>query len=172
MPTAKITGSQIKQNQDGDEKVLLLQVEISDPDDIQSAEMFRGFGVDFKPTKGSLVFVVDAGQANKIAVALNDGTEPAADLGEGDRESYAVSGTSRKATHRQKTDGTHTFNAGIDFAVRYTALEAAFNELKGKWDAFANAYVPGGPTAVGLPPVALASSADISQAKVDEIKIP
>ena len=172
MPTAKITGSSISTNQDGSEKVLLLQVEISDPDDIQTIEMFRGSGVDFKPTKDSLVFVVEAGQANKIAVAVNDGVEPASDLGEGERETYAVSGTSRKATHRQKVDGSHVFNGGVDFAVRYTALETAFNELKAKWDAFANSYVPGGPTAVGTPPTALASSADISQAKIEEILVP
>jgi hypothetical protein len=78
-----------------------------------------------------------------------------------------------------------------DFMVRFSAMEAAFNEFRDDFNAaladinqnsadiaaFAAAYVPGGPAAVGLPPTftygdnqPADSAADISGAKIDEIK--
>ena len=69
-----------------------------------------------------------------------------------------------------KSDGTIEVGGNTDFMVRYSKLEEAFNELKGKFNSFANAYVPGGPSAQGLPATVQPSNADITQAKIAEIK--
>lgn len=70
-----------------------------------------------------------------------------------------------------KNDGTLHLGGSADNLVRFSKLEQAFNDLQDKWNNFASAYSPGGPSIVGTPPTAEESSADISEAKIDEIKI-
>ena len=173
MSLGLVTGSEIKKNKDADEKSLLLKVELTDPEDIQTIEFFMGCGEDCNPPDGSRITFIKAGNSYKIAVALDDGSEPDSSLEKGEREIYSTdNGGARKATHRLKKDSTHVFNGGEDWAVRFSELETAFNELQDRFNTFADTYVPGGPTAVGLPPKAIASFADISKAKVEEILIP
>lgn len=173
MVTGLVKGSEIKKNRDADKKSLLLQVQITNPDDIQTIEAFLGSGEDFNPPDNSRIVYIAAGNAFKIAVAIDDGVEPAEDLEKGERELYSTdNGGGRKATHRLKKDSTHVFNGGEDYAVRFSELETAFNKFKDDFNKFANQYVPGGPTAVGLPPKVIPSTADIAPAKVEEILIP
>jgi hypothetical protein len=56
--------------------------------------------------------------------------------------------------------------------VQFSALKTAFEELQGKWNAFAAAYLPGGPASQGTPPTAGQSTADISNAKIDSVRLP
>lgn len=81
------------------------------------------------------------------------------------------------------TDGTITINGGSDFAVAYTDLKSAFDQLKSDFDTFVSSkynththsYLPGPgvatPTAVPIP-VGTSSTADMSGAKVDKVKLP
>ena len=60
-------------------------------------------------------------------------------------------------------------NSGTDFAVQYTALLTAFNELKTAFNTHTHTYTPGpGTTATPLPQ----SAADITASKIDSIKVP
>jgi hypothetical protein len=91
------------------------------------------------------------------------------------------------------TNGVMTLDDGSDHAVRYSILETAFNELKGKFndlvdvveqmrsdtEIFAAAYVPGSPAAIGTPPsypytatTPAQSAADITDAEVSTFKLP
>ena len=169
---ALVTGFEIGKNRDGDKDVLLLQAEITDPEDIQTIEAFRGVGHDYNPPIDTRIVFAAAGNAYKIAIALDDGIEPDDTLEEGEQELYSSDDGKRKAKHRFKKDGTHVLNDGEDWAVRYSELESAFNKLKDDFNKFANQYVPGGPAAVGLPAKVLPSTADISGAKVEEVLIP
>jgi len=71
-----------------------------------------------------------------------------------------------------KQDGTIEILGTGDFLARFSAIESAYNDLQTQWNAFASAYVPGGPASVGLPPTAAQSTGDISAAKINELKIP
>jgi hypothetical protein len=81
-----------------------------------------------------------------------------------------------------KSDGTMLIGGDDNFAVKFNELKTEYNSLKStvndlasKWSAFATAYVPGSPSATGLP-VTLAgqnvpaNSSDIDNAKNTKIK--
>lgn len=169
-----IKNVEIKENKDGGQDVVLLQVEISDPEDLQTVEAFRGIGEDFSSPVDSRVIYIAIGNAYKIAVALDDGVAPDPTIEEGERELYSSDGGERKAKHRFKKDGTHVLNDGEDFAVRFSKLESAYNDLQDKWNQFANAYKPGGggQSPLGAPVSASPSNADIGEAKVEDILLP
>lgn len=144
-------------------------------------------GVDCAPLS------IDQGFASEIkgsagkSVQIGVYPEPLAEPGEIRLYSRDESGV-QQAEIFIKVDGTITVNSNkavivnsvdpielngnTDNAVRFSILETAFNDLQTKWNTFANAYVPGGPAALGTPPSASASSEDISDAKVDEVLLP
>lgn len=90
-------------------------------------------------------------------------------------------GISGNANLLIKADGTMEFNGNADFIAGFTklkegfdALKTDYNDLVSKWNTFANAYVPGGPSTQGLPPTASAgstSTASIDDSKKDNLKI-
>lgn len=170
MRIGTVIGYEVTENRDAEDKSLMLQVEISSEDDPQTVEYMQASGVDHNPPIGSAVVVNDLGQAWKIAMGADDFVEPESDSGE--YEIYASNGIAKKSRVKCKVDGTVELNGTADFAVRYSKLEAAFNDLQSKWNTFATLYAPGGPAGIGTPPSASTSSGDITQAKVTEIKVP
>lgn len=162
-----VKGFQIGPNRDGTQNVLLLQVEMSDPDDIQTVEYYSGAGDDTIPPEGSLVTVLSVGRAWKIAIASNDNIAPS--MAEGERKIYSSSGGAIQAFINWLSTGILELNGNSDFAVRFGALETGFNTLRSDHNTFLT-HVHG---ASGTPPVppATPSTASISAAKVDEVKI-
>ena len=57
-----------------------------------------------------------------------------------------------------------------NFAVKFNELKAAFDELQGQWNAFANTYIAGGPAVQGAPLLANPSLANIDSCKNEKIK--
>jgi hypothetical protein len=191
MLTGVVKGSEIKKNRDADKKSLLLQVQITDPDDVQTVQSFLASGEDWNPPDESRVVYLSAGKAFKIAVAIDDGVEPDSSLEKGEKEIYSTDNGKkgeRKAKHRFKKDGVHVINDGEDFAVRFTKMEEAFNTLKDDHNSLVNKYndvvnkfiahmhgTSVGNTTTPLPPLPTAttpSQADMSEAKIEEIKVP
>ena len=175
----KVTGRTVGTNLDGTDDVVLLQVEVSDSDDIQTVELHRGAGVDFNPPDGSIVSLIRAGNAWQIAATTNDNVEPDG-LDEGDYQIYASASGAKTARINCENAGDVVVNAGTDWAVQYTALKKAFDELKGDFnnlitlfDAHVHSGVTVGPgnTAVPLVP-GVSSTADMSGSKIDTIKVP
>jgi hypothetical protein len=79
-----------------------------------------------------------------------------------------------KSAHVLTSDGKHVFNKGEDFAVRFNALQTAFNQLKADHDAHTHpvpGVVLGGPGTSSSAPTA-ASTANIADAKVRDILVP
>ena len=162
-----VTGSEIRKNRDGDVNKLLLQVRLSDIDDVQTVEFKSHAGDDTRPPNGSNVLVVSAGEAWKIAVASDDDVVPSMAVGE--KKLYSTSGGSIQAFINLKSDGTIEINGNTDFAVRFTALETAFNQLKSDYNSHTHVSV----TSVGTPTIPVPqSTADMSGAKVDGVKLP
>ena len=179
MQIGKITGREIRTNRDGGNDVVLLQVEVSDSDDIQTAELYRGAGVDCNPPDGSTVVLLGAGPAWQIAIAVNDNVTPDG-LDEAVYEIYASSSGSKTAKINLDPGGDVMINDGSDWAVQYTALKSAFDTLKGDFNNLVTAYnahvhtgVTAGPASSG-PPAApgVSSTADMSSSKINSIKVP
>ena len=147
--------------------------------DVQESVEVGPFGNDSNPLKDFVAVYSPTGEIGKTAIIgyinRNQLSEP------GENRSYSLKSDGSLSFYTwMKNNGTMEIGGDTDFMVRFSELETGFNELKSdhnslvhKWNTFAAAYVPGGPSVVGLPPTALtdtASTADISGAKIEEIK--
>ncbi|KPK96003.1 hypothetical protein AMJ80_02360 [bacterium SM23_31] len=165
MPTTGIiTGHEIGKNKTGTKDVVLLQVRITDKDDIQTVELMSNSGYNAIPPVGARVLIVQVTPSWKIGITESDNIPPSVD--EGEVEIYSQENDTIKAFILLLKSGIIELNGNNDFAVRFTALEtglqafitdlntklaAAFTGVGGSW--------PG-------------TSLDISGAKVDEVKLP
>lgn len=183
--TGKVVGSEIKANKDGDTDVRILSVQLTDTDDVQTVEYYDDGGRDYRPPDGAEVVILDVSSSHRIAVAVDDLLEPVVSKGEMELYSTDTAGTAKAATVYLKNDGAIEILDSTDFAVRYSELQAAFDELKADFNSLVSAFnahehlvpsgtdIPGGTTTARVPPAdAASSSADITGAKIDEIKVP
>lgn len=176
MRTGLVKGTEIKKNRDGQSDVLLLQVQMADSEDIQTVQLLTQAGEDTNPVNGSLVAILPMGEAWKIGVAVNDGITPT--MARGEKKVYSSVGGTIKAFINWLVGGILELNGNADFAVRFTALETAFNQLKTELNTFMAVYnlhthptAPVGPVSGPSAP-GIAAAADISGAKVDTVKLP
>jgi hypothetical protein len=165
-----ITNTEIRKNRDGSGNRIMLQVELNDGDDIQTVELMTVAGEDFHPPKGTKVFVTEVGAAYKIAIAGDDGIEPSA--AEGEKKIYSLSSGAIAAIIHWMENGQLVLNNGSGTAVEFARLKTEFEKLQNAWDAFAEAYVPGGPLAVGTPPTASVSLSNIDNAESPTVNLP
>lgn len=122
-----VRGYNIGKNRDGTGNVLLLQVEMSDPDDIQTVEYMSGAGDDTIPPVGSLVTILSVGRAWKIAIASNDNISPG--MSEGERKIYSSDGGVIQAYINFLSTGVLELNGNGNSAVTYSALNTALQTL-------------------------------------------
>lgn len=158
-----VKGFQIGPNRDGTEDVLLLQVEMSDPDDIQTVEYYSGAGDDTIPPEGSLVTILSVGRAWKIAIASNDNIAPT--MAEGERKIYSSDAGVIKAFINWLADGDLELNGNANSAVTFSALNTALQSLVTAINATFATKLDGGGTAGVL-------SLDISAAEEDTVRLP
>lgn len=181
-----IVGSELDENFDGDGKVRMLQVEFTE-DDVQSVELTSICGVDYNPPDDAIGFCLDIFNSGRICISSSDEIEPSVNKGE--IEIYSSDSGSKKSRIYLMKDGTIQIisdlieiNGNTDYAVRFNELKTQFDELVQKFNALVNLfnthghiYTPGPlPPAYSAIPVlqATASTADISGAKVEEVKLP
>ena len=173
--TGIVTGREFKKNRDSGSDRLLLQVQITDADDVHTVEYMSPPGEDSNPPDGAKVLIIDVGRAYKIAIAADDNISPS--MAEGEKKLYSISGGAIASFINFLTSGIVEINGNNDFAVRYNELETGFNQLKTDfnnlvttYNAHSHATAPTGPVS---PPSAAGSSslADISAAKVKEVKL-
>lgn len=106
MQTGRVTGRKFGKNKDGIKSVLLLQVELTDPADIQTIELMSQTGEESNPPTGSKVAVLPIGQAFKLAIASDDQIEPGVAPGEKKLYSTDETGATVKGFVHLKNDGT------------------------------------------------------------------
>lgn len=173
MTTGIITGYEIGPNRSGTKNVVLLQVRITDKDDIQTVELMNNAGNGSIPPVGERVVIVQIGAAWKIGIAESDNISP--EIEDGECHIYSQDNDLIKAFIKLLKTGILELNGNTDFAVRFSALETGFNQLKADHNAFLT-HLHGGVTTGGgisgppAPPVA-PSTASIAGAKVEEVKI-
>lgn len=108
--TGRVTGRQTAKNRDGADSVRLLQVVVTDRDDVQTVQLVSQTGEESNPPDGSAVVLVPAGPALKLAVAMLDRVPP--DLAVGGKRIYSTAddGTTVKAEVRLDPDGKITIH--------------------------------------------------------------
>lgn len=89
MQTGKVTGYEITENKGSEKKKLILQLEITDPEDIQSIQLLSSSGEISNPPEGSKVITLPIGtNGYKVGVAVDDNIEPE-QLNPGEKIIYA-----------------------------------------------------------------------------------
>lgn len=177
-----VVGSEIKKNIDGENNTRILTCELSSADDVQQIELIQQNGEQNNPLDDVTVIVLEITKTWKIAVAIKDFVEPDATLQRGEKIIYSLdSNNAIQACIRFKNDGTLVFNEGSDWAVQYTALKSAFDQLKSDLNTFIgifNGHVHTSSCTAGGTPTLVSttsgstSSADMSSAKIEDIQVP
>jgi len=147
--------------------------------DVQTSLEAGPFGVDSNPIPDLIAIYAPTEEKGKTVIIGYINRNQIADVGEHRIFSTDAAGDVVMFLHL-KNDGIAEFGGNADFMVRYNELETAFNSLKSstndmitEWNTFAAAYIPGSPTVQGFPATVstvTAASADITPAKIDEIK--
>ena len=179
-----VRGGEVAKNKDADDESRILQVEITNPDDLQSIEQMGQVGEDSNPQPGARVIIIDLGPSYRVVVAADDGVTPTVDVGEKEFYSYDDSG-GKLATIKLVSDSSIEINGDADNAVAFADLKVAFDQLKADFDALVNAYnahIHITTATVGATPtpgviavtasVGALTTADIDPAKIDSIKVP
>ena len=163
----KVTGQEVGINRDATEARRLMQVQITDDNDVQTAELMNPAGIDTNPVNGCLLTIVSGGRAWKIAIAANDGIAPSVDTGE-IRIYCQVGGVIVSNVYCNK-DGEVVCNDGTDYAVAFDDLKAAYDAFIIEYNAHTHKLVaPGGPTDV---PIVLSTSS-VDASKVPTVRVP
>lgn len=146
--------------------------------DVQTSLEAAPYGVDSNPIKDMIAIYQQTGEKGKTVIVGYINKNQQAAPGE-----YRLYSTDKDGVEQSfiwlTNDGFIQINGDDDNMVRFSILKAEFDTLRsdlnshiGNWNAFAAAYVPGGPTPVGLPPTAISSStssADIAASKIDKV---
>lgn len=162
-----VTGQNITDYRGGD-TVRMLQVQLLG-DNPETVEWFDITGEDTAPVNGDKVVILEIARNYKIAVATKDLITAAVSAGE--RKFYSRdSNGAVQAIIYLKNDGSIELNSGSDWAVQFTALQTAFNELKTAFNTHLHTGVTSGGASTGT--TTIPSAADISLAKINKINVP
>lgn len=150
--------------------------------DVRESHQSGPFGTDSNPVKDTIAIYGPTLQSGKQVIIGYINKNQFAEIGEHRIFSTDSDGLEVFSLYL-KNDGTAEFGGDADFMVRYNELESAFNELKGDLNSLITAYnshihvttATVGATAVpGIlsptPSAGVSSTADISGAKITEIK--
>jgi phage gp45-like len=158
-----ITGREITKNKDGENDRVMLQVQVSNKDDIQTIEYVSLPGQDENPVDGSRIIIFEISPSYRVAIAVDEGVTP--EMDEGEKRIYALSGSSVVSMIKLLKTGIIEINGNGDFAVRWTALNTALQTFVTSLNAALATKEDG----AGSPG---ALTLDLSSAKIEEIKVP
>ncbi len=144
--------------------------------DVKTANEIAPYGIDGNPIKG-MIAVYSSTSINGSPVIIGYiNKNQLADVGELRLYSTDKDGALKFYTWL-KNDGTYEMGGNADNAVRYSKLEQAFNQLKADFNSHITAYnthvhigVTTGGGSSGTTSPGTSSAADISGAKINEIK--
>jgi len=163
----------IEANLDDEKKSRMAKVEIYG-EDIVTVEYTSRDGIDRVPVVGERVYFDSITPTYNLAVLPSDETIVPEDLKEGERESYAVVNGKRVSTIRQNVEGEIILDSGKDYAVKFTELKKAFDDLV----LFVNEHIHpttatiGDTSTVGvISPVIKPYSGNVDKAKVEKVLI-
>lgn len=178
-----IVKSSIETNLDGENETRMVSAELSSAEDVQSIELIGQNGEQTNPLDDATVIILEITKNWKIAVAIKDLVEPDNTLERGEKKIYSLdSSNTIQACVRFKGDGTLILNEGTDWAIQFTEMKSAFDQLKNDFDAFVgkynshgHSYFPGPLAAAISSPTTdqgSTSTADMSNAKIESVQVP
>lgn len=164
-------------------QVVLLNVKIDDPMDLQQVEYLMAGGECFIPVAGDTVLIHVVSEEYKVATATNTGVVEST-LSTGEKALFAIADGEIKSSLKLLVNGEIVLNNGDDYAVKYSEMETAFNELKSDFNDLVSAYnehihvttatVGASPTVGTISPTPSAgssSTADIAPSKVEKVRV-
>lgn len=149
---------------------------------VRTAVESSGFGDDFVAPEGTRAIMVSGVSRDRAIIIGYINKNQLDSLGEGEKRIYSTDdkGEVMSTDIILRNDGTMEVGGTGDFMVRFNELESGFNQLKSDFDGHVHDGVivdvtgGSGSPAVGVPGESGAptesTSADISAAKIEEIK--
>ena len=145
--------------------------------DVQENYEVAPFGYDANPIKDMVAVYAKTDVIGESIIIGYINKNQISDIGESRIYSTDEDGVLSFYLHL-KNDGTASFGGDTDNLVRYSKLEDAFNELKDDFNSLVNTFnthvhpgVTSGPSSTSTTPTTgTTSAADISDAKIEEIK--
>lgn len=125
----KIISSAIGKNRNSETKSILLQVQITDPKDIQTIQSVSQSGENSNPPPLSNAFVLQFGSSNMVCLGADDGLTP--DVEPGEKEFYGVASivTDGKLVSRTKLVRVKWFKENtIDFKNEFETLSGLLGD--------------------------------------------
>ena len=141
MQSGKVTGYEITKNKGSEKNKLVLQLEISDPEDIQSIQLISSSGEVSNPPNGSKVITIPIGtNGYKVGVAVDDNIEPE-QIEPGEKIIYSSDdGTIKSKIYLKKTGEIIAINDNGSFKLAADGSFQAIND-KGQIDLFSNGSI-------------------------------
>jgi hypothetical protein len=150
-------------------------------DDVRTADPVAPYGIDSNPVNGMSAIYAPTADIEQAVIIGYINTSVLADKGE--LRLYATDADQTVKNYIWlKNDGTILIGGDADHMVRYSKLETAFNQLRTDHNTLVSKFnnhvhttaggtgTPSGPTVAGGGIPVLTSTADITPAKITEIK--
>jgi len=170
---ATILSTTIDESKSGDGKVVSCECEMSEKEDIKTVEVVAGHGRMVFPKAGAKLIGIRLQSGYIVAVGCDDGIEP--DIEEGEHKIYSIGPDGTVAASvLMKADGSIVLNDGTDYAILYSEMKKAFDQLKSDFDAHTHPVsVSGSATAQKgtASAIAVKSTADMSSSKVEKVRL-
>lgn len=145
--------------------------------DVQTSDQITPHGIDSNPVKDMIAVYAKTEQKGETVILGYLNRNMLAAVGELRLYSTNANGETQ-IYHWLKSDGTMELGGSSKHLARFEELKAGFDQLKddlndqkSKWNAFVAAYVPGGPSSVGLPATLAGQNSPVSTASIDDAKI-
>jgi len=142
---------------------------------VKTADQVSSFGDDSSPINDTLaVYASTSENSDNIIIGYINKNQKSTP---GEKRIFSLNQNGELSfSIHLRTDGTCEIGAADDNAVRYSKLESAFNQLKSDFNNLVMQYNLHQHTAANgaTPPTTqgVATQADISQAKIESIKVP
>jgi hypothetical protein len=108
-----VTGRRTTTNREGEVSVRLLLVQVTDDQDVQTAQLIGQTGEESNPPDGSMVALVEAGSGFQLAVSTGDAIAPVMSVGGKRIYSTNAAGAEVMAEVKLDPDGTVTIEGPI-----------------------------------------------------------
>lgn len=159
-----VTGQEVKKNRDGKVQVRLLQVQMTNAEDVQTVQYMPTAGEDAPPRNGDQVAVLEIGPGFKVALGVSDSVVPSAEPGE--RKTYSRDSQGAIAAFiLLAKNGDIELNGNTNTLVRWGPLNTALQAMRTAINAAGAGKLDGSGAAFAVP-------LDLSLAEEPTVKIP
>lgn len=177
MEVGTVISTTVGPNRDGTSTVRLATCSVLDLTDVRTVQLLGPD--DYNPSPGAKLLVIPIESSWEVGIPLEPMVAAVAGTLVGERVITSDVLAAKKAFIAWRNTGILEVNGTTDFAVAYTDLKIAFDQLKSDFDTFVTVkynlhnHPTAPPGVVSVPSVTgTSSTADMSAAKVATVKLP